>query len=290
MIRKSNSFLELADNLDLFLDSITKENNRIELYETLYRSLMLSSSRFNHLNYQVFEKEDITPPYLLTNWPLCDTAEDNHQYLRDIVKQIRDRFRPSSSIGITEGAIHQIMNHVEQRFGYCSSVLKHNPLRIIISEDSYKDGNSLVMSLLVSKEHDHIAQNDAVILTHLNGNIAPEFVFLHELGHILHLRITQRYDLYTPPRSFDLILEKMFPGAVNKSDSVKAELFAECFAIAALYQSDYSRYDHVDFMSDENKLFNRSYFSALLKTYEQNHAGKLSWEEVFEKAGTMPNI
>jgi len=286
MIKKGSCLMELADNLDAFLDKIQNEPDAMQYYECYYRSLLLYSSQFNEMNYQVTQKEDIVTPYLLTNWAFYNTAEDNYRHLRNLSRTIRTLFEPSSTIGITESSVHQIMKHIECRFGYCSSVLKTEPLRILITNDGFKEGNSLVMSLQIEAGADYLSQNDAIILTHLKDNISPEFVFLHELGHILHLRLTRQYATYTPPKSFEIIMDKLFSRAINKPEQVKAELFAECFAMAALYNSEYSHYDHINYIRDEHKMLCFHYFKVLLNTYEENEMGKLLWDELLVKLET----
>lgn len=286
MIEDSKCLLELADHLDVFLDKLQKENNPMHRYETFYQSLLYHSSRFNELGYQVFLGNSIATPFLLTNWLLYDTGEDNYQHLRNLADKIRSLFEPSMAIGISEERIHQLMAHIEQRFGYCSSVLKDRPLRIIVTDDGFKEGNSLVMSLQIMGEVDYMERKDAVILTRPKDNISPEFVFLHELGHILHLRLTQRYDIFTPPSSFDFIINQMFSKSIDKPDSIKAELFAECFAMAALYDSEHSNYDYVEYIRNEEKILCYLYFKVLLETYESNDMGRTSWNELLTKIDT----
>ncbi len=283
MIEDSKCLLELADHLDVFLDKLQKENNPMHRYESFYQSLLYHLSRFNELGYQVFLGNSIAAPFLLTNWLLYDTGEDNYQHLRNLADKIRSLFEPSMAIGISEERVHQLMAHVEQRFGYCSSVLKDRPLRIIVSDDGFKEGNSLVMSLQITGEVDYTERKDIVILTRPKDNISPEFVFLHELGHMLHLRLTQRYDIFTPPSSFDFIINQIFSKSIDKPDGIKAELFAECFAMAALYNSKYSQYDYADYIKDEHKMLCYLYFKVLLETYEDNNMGSALWDELLTK-------
>lgn len=66
-----------------------------------------------------------------------------------------------------------------------------------------------------------------------------EYVYLHEIGHALHICLTD--DFRRIPKTFIPIFEIAFN---NKFDKVAPEdipeVFADCFAVAAVYQTDYA--------------------------------------------------
>lgn len=68
----------------------------------------------------------------------------------------------------------------------------------------------------------------------------------------------------TPPESFLHVLKRIFPKAVHESDTIKAELFADSFAIAALHNSRFSQYDSV--IKEEDRLFLIDYMQNLIET------------------------
>ena len=54
-------------------------------------------------------------------------------------------------------------------------------------------------------------------------------MFLHELGHVLNVRLTG--DLTLAPPAFLEFGESFFPGLSDRHRSVSGELFAHCFAM-----------------------------------------------------------
>ncbi|MDR1631137.1 MAG: hypothetical protein LBS36_13135 [Oscillospiraceae bacterium] len=270
----SKTLLELADNLEVFLEYASLNNNDNNLYERYYRELMFYKPRATP--FKIFKEDNIAFPYLLTNWALHERGEDNYKNINDIIKTTREIFFPSSDPVIQEERILEMMKLVDSKYGYCSKVLREKPLDIIINEEGCKKGNSLFMTLDING----LINNDLIICSCVQEQIYPEYAFLHEAGHVLHLRLTQKYQGYVPPKSFDFIQQAMFKPLANRPKSEWAECFAECFAIAALYGTEYAHYDYATFISDHNKLLIATYIQVLMDTYEDNILGELSWNEL----------
>ena len=57
----------------------------------------------------------------------------------------------------------------------------------------------------------------------------PESIFLHELGHVVNVRLTG--DVTQAPPAFLDFGEPFFPGLSTKHRSISGELFAHCFAM-----------------------------------------------------------
>lgn len=91
MLNRGKTLLELADEIDRVLHKLQNENNAIHHYELLYKQLSFYEPCPNDLNYQVYQKEEIIAPYLLTHWILCSQGIDNYNMLQAISKKIRQK-------------------------------------------------------------------------------------------------------------------------------------------------------------------------------------------------------
>jgi len=212
---------------------------------------------------------------------LSHSSEDNHKCIRAIIEQIRHFFIPSTSPHISEENVHKLMALVDQKYNYCSKVLREKTLNILIVEDTCVDGNSLFMAYDGDAfEREISANKDIVILSRVRDDVYPEYAFLHELGHILHLRLTQEYHDWMPPKSFDFLQKIMFKSLVNKPQSVWAECFADCFAIAALHRTVYEGYDCYPNVSGFSRQLIEMYIRVLMDTYDDNPLGRSPWEEL----------
>lgn|GEM_PF-4979420 len=65
----SKTLIELANNLEIFLNYVDSCNNHISFYETHYRQLLLLAP--DKKPYQVLKSEDIVAPCLLANCPIA---------------------------------------------------------------------------------------------------------------------------------------------------------------------------------------------------------------------------
>jgi hypothetical protein len=72
----------------------------------------------------------------------------------------------------------------------------------------------------------------------------PEYIFLHEFGHLLHSTIFQT--IKEVPKSFVEFNEKMNPTFSNYSKEDQLEIYADFFSIAVMLDSDFE--DHNPFI------------------------------------------
>lgn len=280
---RSKSFFDLADNLERFLDAARQKGNDIHFYKQHY-DVLLKLYNISKSPYEIFCNEGIVVPYLITNWSLRDYGKDNAICIKALINQTRETFAPPIGSVICEDMIHVLMNHVDHKYNYCSKVLHCRPLRIIIANETYKKGNSLFEAYEYYNRDLSLAQRDLVILTHVQDEkVTPEYAFLHELGHILHLRLTGQYTAWQPPSSFDILQQAIFSKA--ESAAISAELFAECFAIATLYNTEYSHFDPYDQIKDDHKRLISEYMQLLMDTYAENPLGGRMLHELLDVRG-----
>jgi len=95
---------------------------------------------------------------------------------------------------------------------------------------------------------------------------SPQCVLLHELGHVLHMRLTRSLD--TPPSGFIKLQQKIFSKGGELSNYLLSELFADCFAIAAAFGSPLEKYDPYVMMLDVDKGIITAYIISLIQSID----------------------
>ena len=100
----------------------------------------------------------------------------------------------------------------------------------------------------------------ALFIYHLKDecHCSPEYVFLHELGHVVQIKITG--DSHKVPPSFLPFAEAIFPDMTKETE---AEIFADCFAMAVMYDSQFSVYDPFDIIIPTHKALFQIYMREL---------------------------
>ena len=213
--------------------------------------------------YVVHSANNAVLQYLLNYWIFKRTYKENAKCLTGIINTHSNILPPQKSI-ISESAIHELMKMIERRFGFCSKILADNPLEILLIEHAHATLNGIYTATLIE---DDILE-DKIIITYLRDkvNFPQEFIFLHELGHALHTRATGK--LTTPPESFNLVLTRMFPKSLNEPDTIKSELFADSFAMAALYGSELAHYNpYTEIYHNDNLLLVAYMFDLIQKSF-----------------------
>ncbi len=267
VIRRSKNLFELADNLEHFLTYISKMPNKKQALLELYRQMDAAAS-FNVLqaevsttSYNIFNMSDSIPMYLKSYWTFQETSKQNIQVLTDIIYGIRSKMLPPQSPSLSIDLIVSLLEHIEKRFAFLSRILKESPLQILCLNHSHVEWNSFYSARVY--DNGTIKDNIMLLCPRQETDCANEFIFLHEMGHVLHTRLTK--SLWTPPKSFRLVQERMFLDGLGASDKDASELFADCFAIASMFGSKFAKYNPYQFIDKEDNMFLMLYMAGLIK-------------------------
>lgn len=264
----SNDLFELADSMEMLLSVIDGVHNKNKVLREIYGNLSLF--RFGLPQpFSIVEGQEASISYLLTYWRFQKTYRDNKKCLQDIIHTIHAVMLPPQKERISIEMIQSLVALVNDKFHFQQKVLGGATLEILLIDHSHTELGACYVATLTENPQESIELSDKIFLPYLRHEITTpqEFIFLHELGHALHTRATKL--LMTPPDSFLNVLERIFPKAIHESDTIKAELFADSFAIAALHNSCFSQYDSV--IKEEDRLFLIGYMQNLIETsFEDN--------------------
>lgn len=274
-ILNSRNFLDLAENLDEFIDFAHDNCNEQIIYEKFYYEVKRLNAQYNQ-DFNILTGKDSVASYLLTNWTFRENSEDNYRNLLTIVMGLQDNYLPPRGEKIDKDVVVELLDIVEQKYGFCTKVLKRNPISILLINNTLKGFNGLCS---VNREVNNEGR-DTIILTHVADNrVSPPYVFLHELGHILHTQLTNK--IFVPPESFNFLQSLMFKNLKDAPKKEWAECFSESFAIAAIQGTmfDQPQYFYNCVKKSDKKIMSY-YIKVLMDTIDENENGQCSWEDL----------
>jgi|GEM_PF-3049813 len=282
----------LADIIDFICRSIDNHSVDYSLLHTIFEGFKQQASKNDGSSYSILKGPDVMPAFILNTWTFRDNVEDNRNNLSELSRWIRATFTTPSGKQITEKQIVSMFNVAENKFLISERFLLQAPIDILLVNNTCCHANSLYYI----NSNPNVVKKDLIVLTHVSDErVQPEFVFLHELGHMVHTRITQKE--FVAPRSFDVLhplifkYSRMDPAVPPKRWLKKwfSECFSECFAIAVLHRSPYSELDYYTQISDEDKDFIGMYMDVLFATLDYNKLGKRTWEELIRHRNKQIN-
>ena len=262
----SRNLAELAINLDEFLQCLSlapkKTKAFIKLRQNVESEILRNIISMPYAPYSVFSSRPAVLMHLANYWQMRTATEENQAALIKIIDNIRNTIVAPKSDMISHNAIDSVMEHIESKFSFTTKVLK-KPLRILQFNHSHIEWHSLYSARIY--ESGEIDDLVILLCSMCNTEFDPAFTLLHELGHVLHTRITRK--LMVPPESFDAVIHRMFFKKPFESDWEKSELFADCFAIASSHDCALIQRNPYNFIAEEDVTLLQYYMQYLIESY-----------------------
>ncbi|MDR1206375.1 MAG: hypothetical protein LBL26_13010 [Peptococcaceae bacterium] len=223
------------------------------------------SSYFGHLSNLLFENKryiSVSEP----RSPLCYLASSGMQSgrirqtmkgLRETIDYIDNFILPPSGACLTMDSTETVMAVLTNKFPYFD-VIPTNPLFILHLANSHKAFNS--MSGFGDGEE---AGRGIIVMLHMKDmDIFPEYVFLHELGHILQVAITKSPN--TVPPAFLRFHNEIGGVPFSEGSPDAPDVFADTFAIAVMHGTELEKYNPFPFQEPLCRSF-EAFYEALFR-------------------------
>ena len=233
-----------------------------EHLEFFYKKYRLDAFYSGHPSYCICTGAEATDIYLYRNWPASKSEKRNKKSLQQIAEQIQDELLPAEGAQITSESVHEILALLETRYQFLQRVRKGKPLFIILPECNHKNFNGLCRT--------HRCQGNQadyeIYLFHSlkHQEYSPEYVFLHELGHVLNLALTGTLEIV--PNGFWELSEVLFPKLTSSHQNAVSEIFADCFAMGVMSLSSMVQFDPFNSTRFECKQMIELYMQSLITT------------------------
>ena len=183
--------------------------------------------------------------------------------LRLILEHLQSEFVPADGPQITPRSAERLLRLLDKDFNFSRKVLAPEPMLVFLSDCGHRTYDAFCIPYLL----DNDAVTCDIFLPRIlrDKHSSPESMFLHELGHVLNVRLTG--DLTLAPPAFLEFGESFFPGLSDRHRSVSGELFAHCFAMGVFSRHPELReLDPFTMVTVEDKQAFGQFMEALIRT------------------------
>lgn len=247
---------QLAQRIDAIIHVAKSHNNPNAFLQVVFHASQEHLITRATGGYALLKGAEATATFLLNNWSFQETAERNLESLTMLSGLLKNNFVLPTGKHITEKQIATMFQLADYKLNLTKRLLSANPIAILQTDSTCRYANALYYINF----NPNILVKDLILLTTVaDERVPPEFALLHELGHMVHTRITNKS--FVPPPSFKKLHSIIFkyvggtpPAKITKDANLWfAEWFADCFAIAVLHQSEHAHLDYHTEISKEDR-------------------------------------
>lgn len=267
---QSGNLMDLSNNLSDLLQLIRYSGAKPKILNQLlssvrqynYVNILENRLNFPKSKHYIFDEDKSAAMYLNLRWQKCPNIKDNLLALESIIDIINNEITFPQGPIISNSSINGIVKYLNRIYGYSEKVLKYKPLTILRFQNSDKRWNACCTTVIT--ENDKIETIISVYHRHADSNASPEYIFFHELGHVLQIAVTG--SCKEVPESFLHIASPIFPGLDTEYLDQAPEFFADCFAMGAMLCSPFSTLcPFANIQYNDKNLF-RFYMKALISS------------------------
>lgn len=254
---------KLADFLSVQLSSKDKKRGTLSaLFTNLYKQVQTYNFYVFADKFKVYDGRDATLIFLDNYWSYSKYVKDNKQSIENIISRINTEYQPNPFQNNDYSYIKPMMELVEKKYNYLSILNQKSKLHILVLDAIHNKWNSFHSATIY--ENGFVVSR--IMLTHpkKNNKIPQEFIFPHELGHVLHTVITKKLQIV--PKSFYSVMEIVFHKANDYPENQVIEFFADCFAMSVLYNTEYEKFIPLDYVPRKDLALFEVYMSILINT------------------------
>lgn len=231
--------MESYDLSDVFamsetLETVLKRSIRDQTVATDFiNAVVAQPAHFQRIaSAEVYQGEDAAVKYLQFCIQCCGTQE-SETCLALLFGSANQKFWPTDTSTLELVDIQRAFQTVDALFPYSKMVFDHHPLVVMLHDGQVEDCNA--ESTAVFDEDGMRGVIQIYRMRENQGNVTAMHVFLHELGHLLHMRETKT--VQDVPKSFLQFLRAIGADVARLSDRQLLELFADTFLIAVTFQA-----------------------------------------------------
>ena len=249
-----NNFIELKENLEILLAEQNLSHELISgLHDQVEHTLIMAANEAiidRHPGWILCEGRRAAELYLCRNWRRGGQLEDEKTRLRVLAEQMKKDFIAAQNERIDLRPLERIMRDLDEQNHFTAKVLGEEPLLILSAGCSQRCFSALCRPYIYQ---DDSFSCDIYLFQRTAEDHGTSWgsILLHELGHVLNLRLTG--DISAAPDDFLSFAEPFFPGLSTKYRTSAPEFFAHCFAMGVASRPGLERYDAFLNIQNEHK-------------------------------------
>ena len=208
--------------------------------------------------YRLYPAYESMPYFLSSNGFMSGKAGETRRLIKSMVEDISQMISPAAGNVLTIEKEELILGIVDEKFAFWETVRMKEPLIVLNINNIHK----ALHSACVTNEK---ATALIIYLFAVNDEAVPtEYVFLHELGHILQVVLTGSAQV-VPAEFMDMHFS--LPGAslLDQQSETAANYFADAFAISAMRGTELAGCDPIGFPDNLTETFERFYVDLFRK-------------------------
>ena len=191
--------------------------------------------------------------YLCRNWRRSGKLGDEKERLQVLTEQMKEDFIAAQNEKIDLRPVEKIMRDLDEQDHFTAKVLGGEQLLILSAGCAHQRFSALCRPYIYQ---DDSFSCDIYLFqwTVEDRSTSWGSILLHELGHVLNLRLTG--DISVVPDDFLSFAERYFPGLSTKYRASAPEFFAHCFAMGVASRPGLECYDAFpDIQKEHKRLF-----------------------------------
>jgi len=202
--------------------------------------------------YYIFTDWESIPYYLAFSGLSLGRVREVRRYIKDQIAYINETIIEPTGNCITVDTEKKVMSILEAKYPFFEVAATKNPLHILNINNTNRIYNSTT----------GCSESSVPLAVHMynmkDSDTAPEYVFLHELGHVLQASLTNSV-LYVPDEFIQL--HNTIPSArrLEQGNPDAPEVFADTFAVAVMRGTELSCYDPFNFPEALNEVLEKFY-------------------------------
>ena len=198
--------------------------------------------------------------YLYRNWRYQRSLKANRDYLLEIADHLQQDYFCADGPQITAQEVTHILSILDEGYNFSQKVLGDALLYLLLPNDAHRTYDALCRPYTTP---DGQLTCD-IILPHIQRDTktSPGSMLLHELGHLLNLKLTG--SLLVLPELFMQLDGLMRTTQTDASVEQLSELFAYLFAMTMLRQPELKQYDSYLPLPEETQAVFAAYFQTVL--------------------------
>lgn len=243
MIMPEN-FVELRETLKILLSEEKLSQKLVsELHDQVECTLTMAANEAiidRHPGWIVCEGRRAAELYLCRNWRRSGKLEDEKERLQVLAEQMKKDFTATQNERIDLGLVEKIMRDLDEQDRFTAKVLSGEQLLILSAGCTHRRFSALCRPYIYQ---DDSFSCDIYLFQRTVEDRSTSWgsILLHELGHVLNLRLTG--DISVVPDDFLSFAEHFFPGLSTKYRASAPEFFAHCFAMGVASRPGLEYYD-----------------------------------------------